>query len=205
VIFNSIASLRRLLKPTGESELLFGIVSEEAERLNTMVGDLLDFARPNHPQLLREPLEPIVAGAVKMTASAAAANDVNVAIEVPGELSVPVDARMLRQALVNLLLNAIQAMPHGGAVALRAFAEGGGSHKYARIDVTDTGPGISHELGDKIFLPFFTTRATGSGLGLAVVKRIADAHGGDVRLESTEGPGATFRLRLPMRAPSLRR
>jgi signal transduction histidine kinase len=112
--------------------------------------------------------------------------------------SAPVDARMLRQALLNLVINAIQAMPRGGTVTLGAVQERRDGIAWVRIEVTDTGPGVPPELTERIFEPFFTTKAAGTGLGLAVVKRIVEAHKGELSLKSATGEGARFTLRLPL-------
>jgi len=111
--------------------------------------------------------------------------------------TVRADVRLLRQALVNLFLNAYQAMPRSGVLDVRssrAFADG---KPCAEIVVQDSGPGIPADIVDKIFQPFFTTKATGTGLGLAVVRRIVEGHGGTIELGQLS-PGAEFRLRLPL-------
>jgi signal transduction histidine kinase len=104
---------------------------------------------------------------------------------------------MVRQALVNLVVNAIQAMPKGGTVTVRVSADQREAVSVARIEVADEGVGISPQTEKQIFQPFFTTKATGTGLGLAVVKRIADAHHGEVSVRSAQGGGTTFTLMLP--------
>jgi signal transduction histidine kinase len=109
-----------------------------------------------------------------------------------------VDRRLLRQALINMLVNAIQAMPNGGEVRVRARLEPVGGREWLRLDVADTGCGIPTELLHRVFEPFFTTKAQGTGLGLAVVKRIAEEHHGELALESAPGRGTTFTLRLPL-------
>lgn len=199
VIFNSLSSLKRLVPPTEDGRMLLDIVGEEAERLNRMVSDLLDFARPNEAQLRAESLKRVVGGAVEAASRAMPAPHVELCFE-PGEHlpDVPVDAQMLRQAVVNLVVNAMQAMPRGGRVVVRTAMEERGAAKFARVEVEDDGPGIPDGLSDRIFQPFFTTRAAGSGLGLAVVKRIADAHHAEIQVRSQQGTGATFTLWLPM-------
>jgi signal transduction histidine kinase len=107
------------------------------------------------------------------------------------------DARLMRQALLNVLLNAVQAMPSGGTLAVSARREGGA----VRLEVADTGAGIPEEVRHRVFEPFFTTRPTGTGLGLAVVKRIAEDHRAPVAIESVEGGGTRFVLLLPLDAP----
>jgi two-component system, NtrC family, sensor histidine kinase HydH len=198
VIFNSMSGLRRILKPEGEAEVLFSIVNEEAERLNTIVGDLLDFSRPKSADRQPAVLSTIVQSALASTAAARAASNVRTVVEVGAQLNkVWVDARLVQQALTNLLLNAAQAMPQGGELRLVARLEKVQGVPWLCIEISDEGPGMTPELAERVFQPFFTTKAAGSGLGLAVVKRIAEAHGGVVRVLSRLGEGACFSLHLP--------
>ncbi|WP_242337664.1 MULTISPECIES: GAF domain-containing protein [Anaeromyxobacter] len=196
VIFNSLGSLRRLIRPAGDAKLLLDIVGEEADRLNRIVGDLLDFARPSEPQLRPERLERVVDEAIQ-TALAQNPQGVEVHREVDPDLpAVPMDARLVRQAVINIAVNALQAMPRGGRLTVRLRREDGA----AALDLEDTGPGIPEEVRHRIFEPFFTTKASGTGLGLAVVKRIVDGHGGELTVQSRPGgTGTAFRLRLPLR------
>ena len=194
VIFNSLGSLRRLLKPQGDARMLLDIVGEEADRLNRIVGDLLDFARPATPVLRPEPLDRVVDEAVA-AALAQNAPGVEVRRDVARDLPpVPIDARMVRQAVLNVAVNAVQAMPRGGALTIRTRREG----SRALLELEDTGAGIPEEVRGRIFEPFFTTKASGTGLGLAVVKRIVDGHGGEISVRSRPGAGTTFSLRFPL-------
>lgn len=198
VIFNSLTSLKKLLAPSGDVELLLGIVGEEADRLNRIVGDLLDFARPYAPERSPVALEVLVVGAVQAASASVGTAQIRIVTEFPEVLpEVPLDGHLVRQALVNLVVNAVQAMPRGGTVSVRTTIETDGERRWARIAVADQGPGIPPQAADRIFQPFFTTKATGTGLGLAVVKRIAEAQSGEVLVDS--GPsGTTFTLRLPL-------
>ncbi|MGC4121672.1 MAG: GAF domain-containing protein [Myxococcales bacterium] len=200
VIFNSLRSLGRVLKPQGDAKMLLDIVGEEADRLNRIVGDLLDFARPTEPALAPEPLGAVLESVVEASRGLAAASSVQVSLTTLAPLpKAPVDARMVRQAVLNLVINAVQAMPRGGAVSIGAHALlGCDGQVRAHIEVEDNGPGVPPELAERIFEPFFTTKAAGTGLGLAVVRRIAEAHCGEVRLESKPGKGAKFTLVLPL-------
>ena len=173
VIFNSLGALRRLVAPPGaDARMLLDIVGEEAERLNRMVGDLLDFARPSRPTLQPEPLLPVVDDALAAALSGIG-RKVMVVREVPDSLPpVPMDAHLLRQAIVNLVVNAAQAMPEGGTLTVRAQVDGAAAVL---------------QLGD-----------TGTGLGLAVVKRIVDDHHGEIEVRPGAGGGTVFELRLPL-------
>ena len=196
VIFNSLGSLRRLFRPGGDALLLFDMAQEEADRLNRIVGDLLDFARPSTPTLHPEPLDRVLEEAVAV-ALADAPRGIAVRHEVaPGLPLVPMDARLLRQAIVNVAANAVQAMPGGGTLTVGARVAG----DSAVVELRDTGPGIPHEARQRIFEPFFTTKATGTGLGLAVVKRIVDGHHGRVEVETPASGGVAFVIHLPLTA-----
>ena len=196
VIFNALASIRHLPHHAEEREQLLRIVEEEADRLKRMVSDLLEFAQPRKLAVESVVLAPLVAGAVEAARSsiADAPSDVDVDLGAARALpAVSCDERLVRQAIVNLVVNALQAPRRRGPVRVRARVDGA---KLA-ISVIDDGEGVAEENIKSIFLPFFTTRATGTGLGLPVVQRIAEAHGGGLSHEPTPGGGATFVLRLP--------
>jgi|GEM_PF-919284 len=198
VIFNAVGSLRRLLQPGGDAKILIDMLAEESDRLNRMVGELLDFARPNAPAFEADDLEAVLQDALTV-ASAQAAPGCDFELSVDRSLrSVWMDRRMMRQALVNVLVNAFQAMPRGGTVRASALPELRGGRTWARIDLCDEGPGIAQDLLARIFEPFFTTKAQGTGLGLAVVRRIVEDHQGEVAVSSTVGSGTTFTFRLPI-------
>jgi signal transduction histidine kinase len=103
-------------------------------------------------------------------------------------------------ALVNVLANALQSMPRGGRLTVDVHPTLDAEQRWLSIAVSDTGPGIPPEVLDRIFEPFVTTRATGTGLGLALAKRILEGHGGAIDVASDPGRGATFTLRLPLAA-----
>lgn len=199
VIFNSLGALRRATQLEGIAADCLRMVGEEADRLNRIVGDLLDFARPYQLELRAERVETVLqtaAGAVRLAQPDAPPVEVNVE---PTLGAAGLDARLFHQALVNLISNAVQASPRS-PVQLSARRETRtGGRSWLVIDIADQGPGIAPEQAARIFQPFFTTKATGTGLGLAVVKRIVASHGGDVELHATPGGGATFRLVLPWR------
>jgi signal transduction histidine kinase len=200
VVFNSVGTLRRLLKPQGDVARLLDIVGEEADRLNRMVGDLLDYSRPIQPALEPLLLQPLLEEAVVAARRQIGQSTETVHVEVrvsPGVANVRADARLLRQALVNLLLNAYQAMPRGGRLAIRARTSQLDGAPCTEIAIHDSGEGIPAEARSRIFQPFFTTKATGTGLGLAVVRRIVEGHGGAVAVGQPP-EGAEFLVRLPL-------
>ncbi|HVE85918.1 MAG TPA: ATP-binding protein, partial [Myxococcales bacterium] len=202
VIFNAVSSLRRLV-PKGDPEVLLDILAEESDRLNRLVDELLDFARPRALSRQAEDVGRVIQDALEAAASdpATANAQVRLSAEVePGLPPVPMDRRQIRQALVNVAVNALQSMPKGGSLKVTARREGEGAAgpPLLRIDLSDDGPGISPEVLLRIFEPFFTTKAKGTGLGLAVVKRIIEDHEGTLEVGSKVGSGTTFTFRLPM-------
>lgn len=190
IIFNALASVKRHPE---EGEALLGIVHEEAERLKRMVSDLLEFARPQSLHFTRTSLEPVVAGAVEAVAATTSnASDIEVTTtDLPPVLC---DTQLVRQALVNLVTNALQARGRKRPVRVNGEVRG----ESVVLAVVDDGDGVPSESRSQIFQPFFTTRATGTGLGLRVVQRIAEAHGGRIVHLETPGGGATFELFLPI-------
>ncbi|HSN16041.1 MAG TPA: ATP-binding protein, partial [Anaeromyxobacteraceae bacterium] len=194
VIFNAVGMLRRHRSVDEEGRELVDIVAHEAERLNRIVTDLLGFARPAPAVLRPAALGPIVEEAVR-AALAGQRVPADVAWELASDLpAVAVDAGLVRQALINLVLNALQAMPRGGRLHVRTHAADG----FAAVEVTDTGHGIPAELRERIFEPFFTTRTSGTGLGLAIVKHVVEVHGGAVEVSAGPEGGTRFALRFPL-------
>jgi signal transduction histidine kinase len=197
VIFNCIGTLQKSGAPPSDSKALLDILAEEANRLNQIVSELLDFARPGEVLLLNESLEEIVAGAIAAVRSAHPAPvriDLEVSPSLPRQM---LDARLMRRAVINLVTNAVQAVPRGGRVTVRVIEEALHGRPAVRVEVTDDGPGIPRAVLARVFEPFFTTKASGTGLGLSIVKHVAEAHHGEVTVRSAEGQGTTFAIRLP--------
>jgi PAS domain S-box-containing protein len=194
VIFNSMVSLRRTMKPAGEAKMLFDMVGEEADRLNRIVGDLLTFAKPSPAKLSPEPIARVAEEAVAAALSTVPGRVTMARDFQEGLPLVPMDAHLMRQAILNVALNAVQAMPEGGTLSVGVRL----ADRAAVIELGDTGPGIPDEVRHRIFEPFFTTRATGTGLGLAIVKRIVDDHHGRVEVGPGLKGGTVFRMSLPL-------
>lgn len=159
--------------------------------LEAIVNSMLGVARQGRLQLETGPLRPAVEAAIAAVRSTSSAHTIELVSE---ELQATFDPIELRQALRNLITNACDAQPGGGVVRVDVRAEGDG----VLLQVHDAGPGVPESAREHLFDPFFTTRAEGTGLGLALVARIAELHGGSLRLASKPGPlgGATFELRL---------
>jgi signal transduction histidine kinase len=205
VIYNSLGAFRKLLPPGGDAQLLLSIVEEEADRLNRIIGSLLDFARPTTLELtpgdLSALVEDVVRGAVTDSAYRPSIEITAEYLHQPNGLLF--DVHLVRQALINLLQNAFQAIEGRGGpgrVALRTEDAEIEGRPYVKISVSDTGGGIPDKVRERIFDPFFTTRTMGTGLGLPIVKRVVEDHSGILQVETRQGEGSTFSILLP-RAP----
>ncbi|MCQ5373621.1 MAG: HAMP domain-containing histidine kinase, partial [Candidatus Methanomethylicia archaeon] len=120
-------------------------------------------------------------------------SNIKVVIDLDQKMTAFLDEYIFRRVCSNLVLNAIQAMPNGGTLTISAYREG----DYFVMKISDTGAGIPKEVLDKLFTPFFTTKAKGMGLGLAVSKKLVEAHGGSINVESEVGKGTTFTIKIP--------
>ena len=172
-------------------------IRRETARAAELLERFLVFARARASQAFPQPVGPILREAVEVVGPAAQQAKVERSVDVPEDLpEVVLDAGLLRQAFLNLCVNAVQAMAPtgGGRLLARARREGA----QVLVEICDTGPGLPRDAARRAFEPFFTTKAEGTGLGLAIVRQAAEAHGGSVEVASTPGQGATFRLRLPV-------
>jgi signal transduction histidine kinase len=193
----SISGSIQLLKESrmsAEERQLCGIIQREAARLNDLVTDMIDFSRPRLPEKSVVDVVQIAAEVVKLAGrSGRGVSDVSIVL-VPEsrEARVMADGAQLRQLIWNLVRNAVQASSAGARVDVGVKVE----RSLVELWVSDTGVGLSPEAKQHIFDAFFTTRSQGTGLGLAVVKRIADDHGFSLGVEGDVGRGATFRIGL---------
>ncbi|MGD8383538.1 MAG: ATP-binding protein [Syntrophobacterales bacterium] len=173
------------------------IIADEALRCRKIVSSLLDFARQSEPVKAKSNLNKIVTESVVLTRKQAAFNDVaveeNLATDLP---HINMDKDQIEQALINLILNAIEATDPGGKVTVSSsFVP---EAESVELTVSDSGKGISEEDMGKIFDPFFTTRESGTGLGLAITHGIIEQHGGMIEVDSKVGSGARFTIRFPL-------
>lgn len=175
-----------------ESRELCQLVERETARLNDLVSDMLDLARPKPPTLGPVDLANVAQDVRQLATRSGRGSDVELSYEGPEKLMVSADAGQLRQVLWNLVRNAIQVSSPGARVEIRVIDQG----DSPRLEIRDEGPGIPSEVQSQIFDAFFTTRTAGVGIGLAVVKRIIDDHGWAIEVVSEEGQGATFRVDL---------
>ena len=170
------------------------VIHSEIQRLDRVVQTLVDFSRPVEPQLQEQDLRQVVASVLQLASAELATRSVTVVSRMPERrVMVKVDTDMLRQALLNIVLNGAQAMPAGGTLTLNL----GEDSRFAMLSVSDDGEGIAPEILPRIFDLYFTTRKDGSGIGLAMTYRIIQLHSGVVEVESELGKGTVFTLRLP--------
>jgi signal transduction histidine kinase len=162
--------------------------------MNKIVSDLQDFSRKDIKVSYEEvDLEKLVQ---EVIATLTLPENIDISTDFEQTLgSVQADGGLLRRVFTNLLTNAVQAMPDGGFI----IVEGSPMKGMAKVSVSDTGPGISEENREKIFQPLFTTKAKGTGLGLAVCKRLVEAHGGEITFSTKEGVGTTFTVLMPLK------
>ena len=171
------------------------IISKEIRRLDEVLNGFLKFARPDELKLQPVHLATLISDIQTAVAPEAARRRVAMKIECPDTLpAINADPGMLSQALLNLALNACQAMPEGGTLKLACRAV---SRRRVEIDIEDTGIGIPPEHLGRIFDLYFTTKEQGSGIGLSMVYRIVQLHDGEVEVQSTPGRGTRFRLIFP--------
>jgi two-component system, NtrC family, nitrogen regulation sensor histidine kinase GlnL len=199
------AQLLREELPTDDAREFTDVIIREADRLNVLMEEMLNFARPHSftPTLvnLHEVLDSIIA----LERPSCTARGVHIRQEYDPSLpDIWADHNHLTQAFLNLIRNAWEAMPHGGALTLttRRSSEpvriGPGGGPMLVVELADEGVGIPMEVQQKLFTPFFTTKAKGSGLGLAISHRIIEEHGGRFVIRSIAGEGTTVRVYLPV-------
>jgi signal transduction histidine kinase len=180
-----------------EDRRLCAIIVSEASRLNDLVTDMLNLARPQRPQLGCVDAAATARDVVELAAqSGRAASDVGVSYAGVERAPICADSAQLRQLIWNLVRNAVQASSAGRQVRVSVLSKGDADAEQAELTVQDEGVGLSEQAKERIFDAFFTTRAQGTGVGLAVVKRIADDHRFGIEVESESGRGATFRVQL---------
>ncbi len=169
-------------------------ITSEIDGMNRIIGDLLTFARPaslNRVAVkVKEMIETCLANVLQAKGDG---SRITAAVKVD-DIEISVDEVLMRQAFTNLIQNAVEAMPDGGTLVIEAHGK-----RELKIVVRDTGTGIPEDQLKKIFLPFYTTKDKGVGLGLALVHKIVLSHGGRIEVESSAGKGTAFNVALPMR------
>jgi len=175
-------------------KMLCGVIVEESSRLNNIVTEFLDFARPQTPRLRDIQLEDILRKNLVFLSPEFEKHGIRVQHDLNGRaMPLKADPDLLYRAFLNIFINAVQAMEQGGEMRVHAGVEDG----YYRLDIEDTGCGISEENLARIFDPFFTCKDRGSGLGLSIVRNIIEGHQGTIAIESEEETGTRVTIRLP--------
>lgn len=204
-IRNPLSSIKGLAKyfaertpPGGEAQELALVMAKEADRLNRVVSELLELVRPAHLNYQPVDINTLIHHSLQLVSQDAQSRGIELQFTPRPELtSIKADPDRLNQVLLNLYLNAMQAIGRDGAIHVSASEA---DRQRVKIVVKDSGKGMSDEELQAIFTPYFTTKADGTGLGLAVVQNIIEQHGGTIRAESQPGAGAIFTLWLPVDA-----
>jgi two-component system sensor histidine kinase HydH len=175
------------------------IMIQEVDRLNRVITQLLDFARPLSIEKKRTSLQNLINHTLKMIERQAREKNIRLEKVIPADIGeVEIDPDRFSQILLNLFLNAIEAMGQGGGILNVALSRERDPSPAVKITISDTGVGIKKEDLEHIFDPYFTTKSSGTGLGLAIVHKIVEAHRGEIRVKSDPGRGTTFSLYFPL-------
>jgi signal transduction histidine kinase len=182
-------------------------MKDEITRLNRLVNDFLAVGRQTPPQIAPCDLKATVEQAVSLVEKQANAQDIRIVSGLPPDLpALRADAAQLKTCFLNVLTNSVQAMPNGGTIFVEVKQVPDGDHGPGlQLRFRDTGPGIREEDREKIFTPYFSTKATGFGLGLAITRKIVEDHGGQVYVSRQKAPGAEIILELPLSGPGIAR
>lgn len=199
MISSSLATAARPGQDEAEREEMFSIAAKEAERLERLTTDFLVYARPRAVRITRVNLADTLNYVATVARAHAANQGVTIDVTVDSTLEGEFDANQMHQALLNLVLNAIDACHRGDSVKLNAQMNG---HGPIRIDVVDPAGPISFEIVARIFEPLFTTKHGGNGLGLAIARNIVRAHGSDIILRVNEPRRVCFSIEIPAHSPS---
>jgi signal transduction histidine kinase len=198
-------SLRRTLPSPARDNEDLAIIDAEINRLEGIVKDTLQFARPSEPALVETPVADVFAGVNRLLGAQLAKRDIELKTEATDGLNIRVDRQQLQQVFINLVQNAADSIGGDGVITLRARTGAATldhrSQPVAVIEVSDTGKGIPPEVERRIFDPFFSTKESGTGLGLSIASRIIEKHGGLIQYSTQLHRGTTFTIVLPRSLP----
>ncbi|MBX9676158.1 MAG: two-component sensor histidine kinase [Methylotenera sp.] len=193
ILRSSADLLLREPKLTKDGKEVLGFIISETERLNRLVSTLIDSARPRQPQFVAVDLADLIKKVIGMLRGQSEPKKITLNLALSKPLIAEIDHDQITQVIMNIVLNAIQILPMGGQIFIRLYQQ----QDTVMIEVADDGPGITDVNQAHIFEPFFTQRAGGVGLGLAVVRQIVQAHSGDIRYTNSQFGGAQFTISLP--------
>ncbi|PKN89492.1 MAG: hypothetical protein CVU51_00200 [Deltaproteobacteria bacterium HGW-Deltaproteobacteria-1] len=183
--------------PGSEGQKYSQVIIQEVERLNRLISNLLDFARPKEPVKMMVPLEAVIQHTIELIKDDARTKGIQVKTETAEHLPLLLmDSDQITQALLNIMLNGLDVLKAGGTISIRALLNL--EKKIIVIEIEDDGPGLPGEDMSKIFDPFYTTKRTGTGLGLAIAYRIIEKHQGTLTVNSKPGVGSIFQIALPL-------
>lgn len=188
-----LSLLRRRLHGVDDTQAILDKIDAGFSALETIVNDLLQFTSHRDPVRRALDLDVLVREIRDDLAPQLTAQGIRTEIDIPPGLEIDADRDMLRRAVLNLVLNAVDAMPHGGELVITGTAGSGA----IELEIADSGPGISRRDARRLFEPFFTTKQGGTGLGLAIVERIVAMHAGHVSVCNCPQGGAAFTIRIP--------
>jgi len=187
-------SIVRQTDPHTECHQSATIIAEEVARLEKILANVMDFTRPSFPKKVPAHINEIVRAACDFLKGQLEEKKIELELTLAGDLPVlMIDPDQMRQVLLNLIKNAMESLHSGGIIEIETAQQ----RDYVRISIKDNGPGIPAELLENMFNPFFTTKPDGTGLGLAVTRKIVEDHGGEIIVKSTAGEGSTFTVLLP--------
>ncbi|MCD6486813.1 MAG: hypothetical protein J7K35_05750 [Syntrophobacterales bacterium] len=180
-----------------QNQKLLDVIVEETDRLNGVMSQFLNYARPHSIDASNQDVNRIIAKVVSLLKTAGLPENIVIEENLDSELSsIKVDGEQMTQVILNMALNGIEAMPEGGTLSLTTAGIENDENKTVEITIRDTGSGIEEKDSKNIFRPFFTTKKKGTGLGLSVCRRIIKNHGGSIDLESVPGEGTAFFIRI---------
>lgn len=190
-----LSLLRRRLSDDSGSLDILAKVEAGFTALDATVNDLLNFTAHREPRWQTFIVQDLIEEIFESLGPQLEAQAIEVSLDVPPHTVVTADREMLRRAILNLVLNAVDAMPRGGELVVTSYERRGG----LELEIADSGPGVPQENIPRLFDPFFTTKPTGTGLGLSIVNRIVEAHGGRLTVMNCPEGGAAFTIELPPR------
>ncbi|MBI1922154.1 MAG: HAMP domain-containing protein [Geobacter sp.] len=201
-IASAITIIREDFDSCDPRHQIVGEVLEQIKRLDKTVNDLLFFGKPAMPELIYADVNQLLKKMVMFSTQHRGGKSIDRRVELQDDLPlVYVDPKQIQQVFLNLILNAVQAMPEGGVLTITSGLIKANGDQWVQITIADTGYGIPPQILGKIFTPFFTTKAQGTGLGLAICHKLITQHKGTITVNSEEGKGTVFTIRLPVPPP----
>lgn len=197
-----VFAMERRLTPGTPEQKDAHTIRREVHRANQMLKEFTQLARPTQPKLAAVRVDSLLAETCGLMGAELERLSVRLQVDEEPNLMLLADGQQIRQVLLNLVKNAAEAMPNGGRISLKAHCRVEPGGKAVIIEVRDEGSGIAPEVQKRLFEPFFSTKAEGTGLGLAVSHRIVTRHRGRLEFESAPGRGTVFRMTLPAYEPT---